>query len=99
MHCGCQSEYSQLARCKENKNGRKIFLDSLILLCFIGWGPKELAEHTNFPISLKVDVYQYVVESPSRVKVRNFGAQNSLLHCMLCPVTSELACFSEETGY
>lgn len=64
VQSGCQSEYSQLGRCKEKKNGRKIFLDSLILLCFIGWGPKELAEHTYFPISLKDDIYQYVVESP-----------------------------------
>ena len=40
------------------------FLDSLILLYFIDWGPKELAERTNFPISLKDNVCQYVVESP-----------------------------------
>ena len=93
VHCGCQSEYSQLGCCKKKKNGRKIFLDLLILLCFTDWDPKELAEHTNFPISLKGDVYQCVVESPWRVKVRNLGAQNSLLHYSLCPATSELACF------
>lgn len=36
-----------------NNHWKKIFLHSLILPCIITWGPKELAEPTNFPISLK----------------------------------------------
>lgn len=35
------------------KKGRRTFLDSSILLCLIAWGPKELAESTNFSVSLK----------------------------------------------
>ena len=35
------------------KKGRKVFLVSLLLLCLDACGPKELAEFTNFSISLK----------------------------------------------
>ena len=35
------------------KKGRKIFLVSLILLCLVAWGPKELAESANLSTSLK----------------------------------------------
>ena len=35
------------------KKGRKILRVSLVLLCLVAWGPKELAESTNFIISLK----------------------------------------------
>ena len=36
------------------KKGEKDIPDSLILLCLVAWGPKELAESTNFSISLKM---------------------------------------------
>nr|KAF6336900.1 hypothetical protein mMyoMyo1_012103 [Myotis myotis] len=35
------------------KNGREIFLVSLIPPCLLAWGPKEPAESANFSISLK----------------------------------------------
>ena len=40
----------------KQKNGRgekDLFLDSLILLCYVTWDPKDLAESTNFLVSLK----------------------------------------------
>ncbi|KAF3814214.1 hypothetical protein GH733_017830 [Mirounga leonina] len=43
---------------------RRIFLDSLILLCLFAWGPKEPAESANFSISKEDDVCQYVVRKP-----------------------------------
>ena len=35
------------------KRGRRVFLDSLILLCLMVWDPKELAKSTDFLIFLK----------------------------------------------
>ena len=35
------------------ERGRRVFLDSLILLCLMAWDPKELAKSTDFLIFLK----------------------------------------------
>ena len=49
LHCGCQSQCSQLGHCK--KNGEKdILTDTTVPRCL---GPKRARESANFSTSLK----------------------------------------------
>lgn len=56
MHCGYQSECSQLGYPKREGVGEGLLLDWKVPLCFSGWGPKDLAESANFQ---KEDICQH----------------------------------------
>jgi ribosomal protein S6E (S10) len=54
LHCGCQLSALNLVIIKKKKiKERRVFLDWLIQLSLVIWGPKELAESANFSVSLK----------------------------------------------